>query len=87
MEGAKSIFALASEAIFGACSDARAPNFGYFSIAKAKRMRIFSKFFLRSEANEKFFSLVRSEAKAKISQKLRKKSENFSKIAKKKRNF
>ena len=46
-------------------------------------MRIFSKFFLRSEANAKFFSLVRSEAKAKISQKLRKKAKIFRKLRKK----
>jgi len=55
----------------------RAPNFAYFSIAKAKRMRIYPIFFLRSEAKAKFIFLVRSEAKAKIFRKLRKKAKIF----------
>ena len=47
-----------------------APNFAYFSIAKAKRMRIFSIFFLRSEAKAKYLFLVRSKAEVIIFQKL-----------------
>jgi len=40
-------------------------------------MRIFSIFFLRSEAKAKYLFLVRSEAKAKNFSKIAKKSENF----------